>query len=160
MSLEHSDSSYIGERIGWLYVVLNINLFLLWLGKKKNHIWHKYKQLFPPGERYAQVSWRQFKCNGASKLIFPKIIQSQRILTAFLNSLPACDPPHSPHLGFQSFSWEYIEHRSAFQRAACSSFLIAKSFILPGTDFYLVTSFKTVCNFKRLFGMLRRVECA
>lgn len=111
-------------------MALNMNLFLLWQGKKKQHIWHKYKLFYPPGERCAQVSWRQFKCNGASKLIFPKIIQSQPILAAFLSTarLPACDPPHSPHLGFQSFSWEYIEHRGTSEKAPRSSFIISKSF--------------------------------
>lgn len=69
-----NNSSYTGKRIGLLSMALNMNLFLLWQGKKKQHIWHKYKLFYPPGERCAQVSWRQFKCNGASKLIFPKII--------------------------------------------------------------------------------------
>lgn len=56
-------------------------------GGGEHHIWHKHKQLFPPGKHYAQVSWRQFRCNGASKLIFPQIIWSQPMLAAFLNSL-------------------------------------------------------------------------
>lgn len=62
------------------------------------------------------------------------------MLAAFLNSLPACNPPHSPHLGFYGFSWEYIEHKSTFQKAARSSFIIAKSFILPATDFKKLSS--------------------
>lgn len=72
-SPDQSNSSSTGKRIRLLYGAQYKFVFVT-ARERKQHIWHEYKQLFPPGECYSQVSWRQFKCNGASKLIFPKII--------------------------------------------------------------------------------------
>lgn len=110
--------------------MLNIHFYVLFDCTRANHIWHENKQLFPPGEGYAQVSWRQFRCGGAGKLIFPKIIWIQQILAAFLSRLclPASEQ-QAAHLGIFFFSGEYImEHRSALQNAVHSVCPTAKCF--------------------------------
>lgn len=65
--------------------------------------------LFPAAECDAQVSWRQFKCNGASKLIFLKNnIEAGKFSQRCSNSLPGRDPQHLRLLGVLSFSPEYL----------------------------------------------------
>lgn len=48
-----------------------LNRTLLQLQRENNNITrHKHKQLIPGGERWPQVSWRQFKHNRARKVLY------------------------------------------------------------------------------------------
>lgn len=86
-----------------------------------------YTTLFPPGKRCTQVSWRQFKFNGAkNNLMFPQIIRSQPTL------------PHFSLTHHIPLAWDWkVFVRSILTTetplsSARSSFIIAKSFSSAG----------------------------
>lgn len=151
-SLHQNKSPHIGRRISLLYVVLNINLLCYSEGEKQG-IWREYNALFPPGESHAQVSWRQFKCNRASKLIFPKIIKRQAIVAAFLNAcMPALDPLHSARSGFWRFLGNTLNTEAAFRRPHVHHLLLQSPSVLQTWRNCLVTGRKGPCNLTQLRG--------
>lgn len=64
--------------------------------EEKKHIWYLWYWYFPLENAMCR---QQYKCNGASKFIFPKIIKRKPTLVVFLNSLHGCNSEDRCPLG-------------------------------------------------------------